>query len=266
MATLAAELDVNIDIDWVIANSLVTEVDKDGVLSHDVMLYDRRDYRQDWKYLDTTYLSWVGGLYRRNIHDRFGYYDESFRAAGDTEFKNRIAPFIKSKFIPKTLGVFNNYPEERTTQHPRAEIEDSRAWYLYRTPAGVQYGFGARDTEDVVEILRDTLRYRKCFCQHWSSDLDFAESLAVHLSQREDGGRWKEAADEIIGIHDVYKSFELFDTPYNARAMQMRFARSLLDIAGARKRHQVMFDLEQAPVYDILNDNRYEQHWWSWSN
>ena len=58
------------------------------------MPYDRRKYQQDLVYLETCYLSWVGALYRRSIHDRFGYYDGSFRGAGDTEFKSRILPFI----------------------------------------------------------------------------------------------------------------------------------------------------------------------------
>ena len=39
--------------------------------------------------------------------------------------------------IPQTLGVFLNYPEERTTASPKAEIEDLRAWYLHRTVAGL---------------------------------------------------------------------------------------------------------------------------------
>ena len=115
---LADALDADPRADWAMADSLVTDVDAAGVYAGDVMAYDRTGYRQDLVYLETCYLSWVGGLYRRSIHDRFGYYDESFRAAGDTEFKNRIMPHIRSVHVPRMLGVFNNYPEARTTASP----------------------------------------------------------------------------------------------------------------------------------------------------
>ncbi|MDE3075923.1 MAG: glycosyltransferase, partial [Chloroflexota bacterium] len=118
LGILTGELDANPEVDWVMADSIVTALDKRGIFDRDVMKYDRAGYRHDWHYLDCTFLSYVGGVYRRSIHDRLGYYDESFRAAGDTEFKNRTLPFISSKHVPLPLGVFNNYPDDRTTESP----------------------------------------------------------------------------------------------------------------------------------------------------
>ena len=187
---LAAALDAEPAADWAIADSLVTTVDRDGVFNADVMPYDRRGYRQDLVYLETCYLSWVGGLYRRSIHDRFGWYDESFRAAGDTEFKCRILPHIRSVYVPRMLGVFNNYPEARTTQHPRAEIEDLRAWYLWRSAAGMHYAFARRPAADAVALLRDSLSYRKSYCAHLSTDFDLADALAEFLATRPDAPAW----------------------------------------------------------------------------
>ena len=76
---------------------------------------------------------WVGGMYRKSIHEHFGYYDSTFKVAGDTEFKSRILKFINVAYINENLGIFLNYPDERKSETPLAEIEDLRAWYLYRT-------------------------------------------------------------------------------------------------------------------------------------
>ena len=262
---LADELDGAPDIDWVMADSIVTEVDRQGRYDRDVMIYDRQGYRHDWHYLDCTFLSYVGGLYRRTIHDRFGYYDESFRAAGDTEFKNRILPHIASRHVPRTLGVFNNYPGERTTQHPRAEIEDLRAWYLHRTVAGVGYAFDSAPVDRVATLLRDTLRYRKCYCYHWSTDLDLALSLAAHLARRSDADGLRDLARAISGVIDTYRKFELVDIERQAKRLRMLLAASFMRVLRLRRQHQRLFSLEAPPAYHFFNDNRYEQHWWSWS-
>jgi len=244
------------------------EADENGVFDSDVMPYDRTGYSQDLVYLETCYLSWVGALYRRSIHDRFGYYDESFRAAGNTEFKNRVMPHIRSMHVPMMLGVFNNHPEERTTQHPRAEIEDLRAWYLWRTPAGMGYAFADRPVEDAMTLLRRSLGYRKSFCGHLSTDFDLAYSLAKHVSLRPDAPasmhNMLPAARQAL---ELMKGMEQLPTAMPGKLSAMAFAgRRVVDfrrrIAGE---HQKIFGLSEVPHYEIFNDNRYEQHWWSWS-
>ncbi len=267
---LADTLDADPSVDWAMADSLVTSVDRRGVFDADVMPYDRSGYRQDLTYLETCYLSWVGGLYRRSIHDRFGWYDESFRAAGDTEFKNRVLPHIRSVHVPRMLGVFNNYPEERTTQHPRAELEDLRAWYLWRTSAGVHYAFANRPAADAARLLRDALSYRKSYCRHVSTDFDLAAALAEHLASRPDRPAWAAQA-----LHDTREAVELIRSidfvprraPHGvlgagALAWLLRRLRQARQMAA---RHQATFGLDARPSYEIFNDNRYEQHWYSWS-
>jgi glycosyltransferase involved in cell wall biosynthesis len=270
LQVLADELDRNPSIDWVMADSIVTEVDRAGIYSRDIMSYDRTGYRHDWHYLDCTFLSYVGGLYRRSIHDRFGYYDETFRAAGDTEFKNRILPYIKTKYVPRVLGVFNNYPEERTTQHPRAEIEDLRAWYLHRTPAGVSYAFDNRPAEDVVDLLKDTLAYRKCYCQHLSTDIDLADSLATHLARRPDAAKLPDAAGlqkaqvAIRAISQIFQSFEQLRHSDMVERDQFTFVRNYRKIQSLSKAVARQLRSEKPPAFDVFHDNRYEQHWWAW--
>lgn len=267
---LAAALDADAGVDWAMADSLVTSVDAQGVYESDVMPYDRRGYRQDLVYLETCYLSWVGGLYRRSIHDRFGYYDETYRAAGDTEFKNRMMPHIRSVHVPRMLGVFNNYPEERTTQHPRAEIEDLRAWYLWRSAAGMRYAFAERPAEDAVALLRDCAGYRKSFCGHISTDLDLADALGRYLLTRTDLPPGAEAmaragsealtalrALDLLRVEGRADSHGIARTRAGYRALT-----GFLGLAG---RHGPAFGLGRPAPYEAFNDNRFEQHWWSWS-
>jgi hypothetical protein len=250
------------------ADSLVTSVDRNGVFDADVMPYDRTGYRQDLVLLDTCYLSWVGGLYRRSIHERFGFYDESFRAAGDTEFKNRVLPHIRSVHVPDVLGVFNNYPEERTTAHPRAEIEDLRAWYLWRTPAGMGYAFGKRPVEDAMALLRDCFGYRKSFTRHISTDFDLAASLARHIAARPDAP--SSSQDILQTTHDavaLMRSIEVLPSSAGGRLGAARHTWSVVrEFRKSRAtRHAALLGLPATPFHEVFNDNRYEQHWWSWS-
>ena len=265
LEVLANELDRDEHLDWVIGHSLVTNVDRQGSWVSDVMAYDRTGYEQDLVYLETCYLSWVGALYRKSIHERFGYYDQSFRGAGDTEFKSRVMPFIQSKVVDKTLGLFWNYPDERTTQSPNAEIEDMRAWYLHRTLAGVKYAFQNRSPEAVENLLYHCLGYRKSYCQHTSTDFDHAYNLALYLQ-------------EIAPESPVLPYFEGIKTLLNTyRALDWipklsRFSPVSLMLETRKltkqfeQHHQSIWppDRTYQPHYDIFNDNRHEQHAFLW--
>ena len=260
---LAAELDADPNLDWVQANSLVTNVDSQGMWVNDVMIYDRRDYNQDLVYLETCYLSWVGALYRRSIHDRFGYYDATFSAAGDTEFKGRVLPFIKTKAIPKILGVFRNYPDERTTQHPRAEIEDLRAWYLHRTLSGVEYAFATRDPREAEDLFYTCLRYRKSFCGHWSTDIEYAYNLGLFLQQKNPNSL---ALKYLPGTKKLLSTYQGLDwiprlSKISPSSMVLRANTTIKEVEQA---HKAIDSQLVDPKYVIFNDNRHEQHSFLW--
>lgn len=262
---LSAALDQQPEIDWVIADSVVTDVDRKGAYANDIMIYDRADYQQHRHYLDTTYLSWVGGLYRRSMHDRFGYYDENFRAAGDTEFKNRILPHIKSARVPAVLGVFNNYPEERTTQHPRAEIEDFRAWYLHRSYGGMAYAFDDRAAGEAMSLLWDTLNYRKCFCYHRSTDVELMLSLGDYMADRFGEPHWSDAQVKMRRLAEMFTQYELWRGRLSGLGAEYRFADMTRELGVAAEQARQALKMESPHAFDVFNDNRYEQHWWSWS-
>lgn len=266
LSILARSLDDNPNVDWVMADSIVTDVDKDGIYAGDIMAYDRSGYDQNLVYLETCYLSWVGGLYRKSIHDRFGYYDETFRAAGDTEFKGRVLTHIKTMHIQKPLGVFNNYPEERTTQHPRAEIEDLRAWYLHRSIAGIAYSFDAHDASRAEDLFRRALSYRKSFCGHISTDFDLAVTVGEYLQRRGESGKFGvEAAASSRTLVEFLRQLDQIDLRLSPRLRQFQTTRALMSASRQEADDQVRFDLPTRPTYRLVNDNRYEQHWWSWS-
>lgn len=260
---LASELDADPKLDWVQANSLVTNVNAQGWWLNDIMTYDRADYSQSLVYLDTCYLSWVGALYRKSIHQRCGYYDPTFGAAGDTEFKNRVLPFIKSKTIPQMLGVFWNYPSGQTTCSPRAEIEDLRAWYLHRTLAGVRYAFGRRDPAEAEDLLYATLRYRKSYCQHWSTDVEYAYNLARFLRERREDSPAEALFDGIANLLGTYRSLDYLPKIAHS-SLVWSLSRAFYVAHKESRRHFEISGERVRPAYQVFNDNRHEQHTQLW--
>jgi glycosyltransferase involved in cell wall biosynthesis len=263
LEVLAAELDADRTLDWVQGNSLVTNVDKRGQWVNDIMTYDRSDYDQPLVYLETCYLSWVGSLYRRRIHERLGYYDATFGAAGDTEFKNRVLPFIKSRVIPRTLGVFWNYPSGQTTCSPRAEIEDLRAWYLHRTPAGVRYALRSSDLHVAESLLYSALQYRKSYCRHWSTDVEYAHNLAEFLREEHPDASAIYLFDGICKLLETYRLLDCLPSisQQSLRGSLEQANRLTAQIAG---QHRQLTAERIRPVYGVFNDNRHEQHSYIW--
>ncbi len=259
---LAAELDAHADVDWVMADSLVTEVDSRGNPVRDVMTYDRTGYTQDHVYLETCYLSWVGGLYRKSIHERFGYYDGSYRAAGDTEFKGRLMPYIRSKHLRRTLGVFLNYPEERTTASPRAELEDLRAWYLHRSAAGVEYAFGERSPHELEAMIVRSLGYRKSYCRHWSMDIDYASAALDVLRGMAPKSPILALEPAVNLLLDAYRRLDCLT---NTSAVGNEAAIVAVHKATVELRKSLSRLPEPPPAtHSIFCDNRYEQHVHPW--
>lgn len=266
LSELTKALDHNPHVDWAMADSIVTEVDMAGVFDHDVMVYDRAGLNPGLVRLETCYLSWVGGLYRKTIHDRFGYYDENFRAAGDTELKGRLLTHIKTLHVPKRLGVFNNYPEERTTQNPRAEIEDLRAWYLHRTEAGIAYSYDAHPIAAAEDLFRQSLTYRKSYCGHYSTDFDLASSTAAYLCRRGENPAFAKTARHAASrLLNAAIGTDTLDLHFRPLVRQFDLLQKLRDAKKWQVEDHGALGLAQQPHYNLFNDNRYEQHWWSWS-
>ncbi len=265
LQVLADELDRSPHVDWVMGNSIVTEVDEVGLYKNDVMPYDRTGGTRNHAYLETCYVSWVGGMYRRALHERVGFYDESFRAAGDTEFKNRVLPYAEIKYLPRTLGLFLNYPDQRTTASPRAEIEDTRAWYLHRTPGGIRYAFDRQQPESAKQLLLHCLGYRKSFCQHVSSDIEYGKYLADYLaSTLPDDRRVARLRDDLTTMLGNLRTLEFLSHIEGRISAVYPLLRVYTQFRSMERAHHSVLEGAAVPHYRVFNDNRFEQHSWLW--
>jgi hypothetical protein len=234
------------------------------------MKYDRAGGTKNHIILETCYISWVGGMYRRTIHDRFGYYDEKFRGAGDTEFKNRIFPHIQVKYVDRVLGLFLNYPEGQTTASPMAEIEDCRAWYLFRTPGGVKYLFESQPVHEAEALLALTLGYRKSYVTHLSTDMELAVPLAKYILKRKPASALARfVVNDVAQLQLNARELEFANNPISVAELKARMLSAWRDGVLAQERHRAglsKLGVAATPSYAVLNDNRYEQHSWLWKS
>ena len=266
LAKLAEFLDRRPDVDWVQGSAVITEVNAAGSYLRDVMAYDRRFEAQQDHYLECCYVSYVGALYRKTIHDKAGFYDDSFRAAGDTEFKNRALPLIAVETLPETLGTFLNYPEPRTTQSAAAEIEDSRAWYLHRTAGGVRCAFERVSDEACVRQFRRALHYKKSYMDGVCTDVDYALAIAAY-AKRHRPEVFAAIEAFVPGASNLQRAYRRLDrlVPIERPAGFQVIADELQTVwSEVAQAHRVHRQLGLAAEYRITNDNRWHQHHLLW--
>lgn len=267
---LVETLDNNPKLDWVQGNSIVTDVDDFGLHKNDVMPYNRQEGTWGHPILDTCYLTFVGGIYRRNVHDRFGYFDENFRGAGDTEFKNRILSKIGVGFVDCRLGLFMNYADGQTTSSPMAELEDSRAWYLFRTEGGVRYLLDERPIEDAEALLVQCLGYKKSYCGHKSTDFDLGVVVADYILKRKPSSAIARFLySDLLALRESLRSLEIADHKIPPETIQLRIYHAWHQCRLMQVRHGAglaKLGVKAEPTYLITNDNRYEQHSWLWKS
>lgn len=261
LGKLAAYLDHHPEIDWVTANSIVMNVGTDGRFLNSPLVYDRSEMTELTPIVDPTYVNYVGGMYRRRIHDLYGGYDTSFRAASDTEFKHRIFPFIRSGHLNETLGVFLDYPEARMTAHPRAEAEDLRAMYLFRTLGGLRYLLKQRSESQAFELLRLALSFRRSYATTYDTDLDLAVNVATYLTETNpDSQLYDRLRKDVEFLRHVARRCDSWN---GSRREYLKLSQSAWKLSRVEKAHRALF---AAPVYyHLFNDVRYSVHCNVWS-
>lgn len=251
---LADTLDADDQLDWAQTGSRTLELDKQGKVIMQTYAYDCSEYQHGDMYLDHMLLTYVGAMYRKRIHDRVGYYDASFRASGDTEFKMRMLPAIKAKTLPTNDGIYFNYPDERMTNHPRAEIEDCRSFDIFRTAAGVAYSFGDRAPRQLDEQVLRALRYHNACYPHWWSDLQSAELLAqLRDSKASPTDMFAVKTDELSRLHARYRHLDC------CQSLASLARTGLAATSFMRKVRRRMSDVYQ-PACWIFNDMRYARY------
>ncbi len=261
---LSDELDKSSNVDWVVGNSLIESVEMNGTLNNDTMIYNRQGGFRFSAYFETCYLTYVGGLYRKSIHEKYGYYNETYKGAGDTEFKNRILKYINVKYIDRTLGIFLDYPQERVTASCMAEIEDLSAWYVYRSQGGVRYQYELASIEEIEQALKWALSYRKSYKQENGCDIEYANHIIHYLLERDPSNQLANMLRP--GIETVLKAIQELDsaTPSLRGRRQIRRFRKIKNIISRiSKEHREITAIEQLE-YTFDGDNRFQQHRWIW--
>lgn len=127
--TLSGALDQNKNVGVVYAGCAITDKANAGfsaarrIGEFKARRFDRR--RLFWDCLPGPQPMW-----RKSLHQEFGYFDESFTSAGDYEFWLRISSKAKFLHVPKTLGVFLDHASSLSHQGKAAEeIELARSRY-----------------------------------------------------------------------------------------------------------------------------------------
>jgi glycosyltransferase involved in cell wall biosynthesis len=99
------ELRSNNDIDFAYANTIITDVENETFDKHTFKAYN------NWPDYDRHELfcrCYIGcqPMWRRRLHDDYGYFDDDYDVAGDYEFWLRISEGCKFKHIDEYLGLY----------------------------------------------------------------------------------------------------------------------------------------------------------------
>jgi glycosyltransferase involved in cell wall biosynthesis len=259
---LADYLDQNPSVDWVVSDAVVQDVDMNCAYVNDVMIYRRKIDSKNDHLLECCYMSYVGCLYRADIHKRFGYYDETFRAAGDTEFKNRILRDANFGYLEDCIGFFNNYPEERVTQSPLAELEDLRAWYLHRSVGGLLFRFERSQPDEIIKLFIRALDYKKSYMDRRCTDLELASNLAKVLELKFPLA-YQQVSEAAIHVNEALSAYRMLDNlidgslPFDLANRRNRIIQAAEKLINS---YDNLIDMGKDVQLDFLSDNRSHQH------
>ncbi|MFN3151598.1 glycosyltransferase [Bremerella sp.] len=258
---LAQYLDKHSQVDWIQSDAVSYDLADDGTILGQSRSYDRSGLSKETIYANHQYLTYVGGMYRRSIHDRIGYYSSKFRAAGDTEFKFRVLPHIQVGHLARPLGEYLNYAEDRLTEHPRAEIEDVLAHDLHHSPAGVAYAFPDAELGQLWPLLELALKHRPCAHQFWATDLDYASSITRYL---EASGKLPVEQRPLVRLIDkCLDQYRKLDAPSASWGQLSKVGWTCWKL---QKRFRKSTNNRYQPAMWLFNDARYTRYYRPWSD
>lgn len=86
-------------------------------------------------------------MWRRDLHEKYGLFDERFKSAGDFEFWSRVSDKVECRHIPDFLGVYYSNPDgiEKSYGHNASETKQIRQ----------QYSRGLKNTKSRLSLFSD---------------------------------------------------------------------------------------------------------------
>lgn len=140
---LAETLDAHPDVDVVYADSWVTDTEngtwRDFKLStappYTTGTLNQIDY--DPRQLGSFYFLGQTPMWRKALHDEYGYFDESFLLSGDYEFALRLAAHgVNMLHVPEPLALFYYGNNSTTLNQDQSNMEARRALLRWREYLG----------------------------------------------------------------------------------------------------------------------------------
>ncbi|GAG45889.1 unnamed protein product, partial [marine sediment metagenome] len=71
-------------------------------------------------------------MWRKSLHDEYGYFDQTLKVSGDYEFFLRVSQTHNFLLIPEPLGLYLFSPNSLERTAGTRDEEDERIWNLYR--------------------------------------------------------------------------------------------------------------------------------------
>ncbi|MHC4206509.1 MAG: glycosyltransferase, partial [Planctomycetota bacterium] len=99
-------------------------------------------------------------MWRKNVHETIGYFDESYKAAGDHDFNIRFAMHFKALHIDEPLGLYLEHSEAISFKDNTMRQEQQRIVFDYRKPEIVEklyrrVGIKADTAEEKAKVFLD---------------------------------------------------------------------------------------------------------------
>ena len=131
---LVRELDANVKVGLVYADQFVTKTENQTFDEHNVV------GQFDWPEFDRTQLihcACIGPqpMWKKSLHESFGYFSETLNVAGDYDWWLRISEKVKLKHIPEKLGLYllsDNSIEHNLTDSMVKETVEIRKHYAIK--------------------------------------------------------------------------------------------------------------------------------------
>jgi len=137
LEVMAQTLEDNPEISLVYGDSHVSLVDNQTFEEND----KKRSYLYPDYFAPAALLHFQIGpqpMWRRELHNTLGYFDESFKAAGDYDFNLRFALAAKALHIREHLGAFREHTNSITRRDDTVHRENKRLAQKWRTPALIE--------------------------------------------------------------------------------------------------------------------------------